>query len=655
MTALRSGPVVPARIERDAQGLPFAPAFGDIYHPRAGALAQARHVFLGGNGLPARWAGRECFVVLENGFGIGNNFLATWAAWRDDPQRCERLHYVAVEQHPPNRADIASLARDPALAALAPELAAAWPPLVRQLHCLDFDDARVRLLLAFGDAQDWMRELVLQADAIYLDGFAPDRNPRMWSPRLLKAVGRLAAPGATAATWSAARVVRDGLQAAGFAVERRAGSGGKRDITVAHAAPAGASRRVPPGRPAPRAVERHALVVGAGLAGCAVAWALAQQGWRSTLIDRHDAPAGEASGNPAGIFHGVVHADDGVHARWFRAAAMAAARAVRHAVTRHGVRGSADGLLRLDDTPLDQRLALLERLGLPPELVQALDADQASRRAGVPLARGAWFFPEGGWVDPAGLCRSYLRRAGEAVEWRGATAVARIESRGERWTLLASDGTAIADSATLVLANAGGAAALLGDLDWPLQQSRGQVSIADAAAWRIGGGSLPRLPIAGGAYLLPDVDGRVLFGATSQRDDPDPTVRDADHAHNLAQLQRLVDAPRAPGPLQGRTAWRCAAIDRLPLVGAVPDAHAAPGRDPTQPRFVPRRPGLYVCIGGGSRGITHSALAAQVLASWVSGAPVPVDAGLLDAVDPARFVARSVRRAASRAAGFRPA
>ena len=75
---MKSRAIVPARIEFDADGLPYAPDFGDRYHPRIGALAQARHVFLAGNDLPARWAGRERFTVLETGFGLGNNFLATW-------------------------------------------------------------------------------------------------------------------------------------------------------------------------------------------------------------------------------------------------------------------------------------------------------------------------------------------------------------------------------------------------------------------------------------------------------------------------------------------------------------------------------------------------------------------------------------------------
>ena len=81
---MKTEPIVPARIDWSDAAAPFAPDFDDVYHPRDGALAQARHVFLGGNGLPQRWRGRERFVVLETGFGLGNNFLATWAAWRDD-------------------------------------------------------------------------------------------------------------------------------------------------------------------------------------------------------------------------------------------------------------------------------------------------------------------------------------------------------------------------------------------------------------------------------------------------------------------------------------------------------------------------------------------------------------------------------------------
>ena len=126
--------LVPARLQTTADGIPFSPRYGDVYHPRSGALAQARHVFLEGSGLPGRWAGRDRFVVLETGFGLGNNFLATWDAWRRDPAACARLHFVSVDEAPLARDELRRVPRDPALAPLAGSLADAWPVLTPDLH-----------------------------------------------------------------------------------------------------------------------------------------------------------------------------------------------------------------------------------------------------------------------------------------------------------------------------------------------------------------------------------------------------------------------------------------------------------------------------------------------------------------------------------------
>jgi tRNA 5-methylaminomethyl-2-thiouridine biosynthesis bifunctional protein len=643
---MKTSPIVPARIEASPDGVPFCAAFGDVYHPRGGALAQARHVFLAGNGLPARWRGRERFVIAETGFGLGNNFLAAWAAWRADEQRCERLDFVSVELHPPPRADLAAWPRDDAvITELAQALARQWPPLSHNLHQLRFDGGRVTLHLAFGDVAQWLPEWVLEADAFFLDGFAPDRNPRMWEPRLFKSLSRLAAPGATAATWSVARGVRDRLQAAGFDVRKAAGQGGKRDITVASFAPRGATRSLPPGRPRPRAVERHALIVGGGLAGCAAAWALAEQGWRSTVFDGHREPASEGSGNPAGLFHGVVTPDDGLHARWHRAAALSFEPVARAAV-RAGVPGSVQGLLRLayevQDVQALRRLAA--SLGLPAEYVEALSPQEATERAGMVLRDPAWFYPGGGWVSPRALAAWYLGLAAEHSDWRGGVRVDRLHHDGGRWQLLGAGGEELARSSTVVLANAGDALRLLDAHDWPVDAIRGQVSVAPAAGLR-----LPTLPLAGSGYVLPPVDGRAVFGATAQRGDGDPAVRAADHADNLTRLRRLCgEALELPAAgLEGRVGWRWTAADRLPVIGAVPDASATPVGAGDQPRFVPRRDGLFVFTALGSRGIGVSALGARLLAAWVTGAPAPVDASLMDAVDPARFAARARRRSFS--------
>ncbi len=662
---MRTAPVVAGRVEFDGDGVPYSSEFGDRYHPRQGALAQARQVFLGGNGLPARWRGRHRFVVLETGFGLGGNFLTTWRAWLDDAERCGQLHFISIEARPLGRDDLAGLPRDTELASLAAQLATAWPPLTCNLHRLAFEDGRVQLLLAFGDVADWLPQIVASVDAFYLDGFAPAMNPQMWQPRLFKAMARIAAPDATAATWSVARPVREGLGAAGFEVSLAPGSGGKREITMARFAPrftprVGARRGAtlaPTANPAPP--HEPVAIIGGGLAGCAAVWALAEQGRSSLLFERHAELAGEGSGNAAGLFHGVVHLDDGHHARFHRSAAFEAQRAVVAAIAGLDVRGSASGLLRIESRAADAAAlqATIEQLGLPDDYVRAVSPSEGGTLAGLAVAAPAWFFAGGGWVDPRGLALSFVARAAKRTEVRCGTDVAAIRRVGDSWQLLDASARIIATADTVVLANAGAALDLLGTPAWPVSRTRGQISAMAADRWPRA--RLLRLPIAGSGYLLPAVEDRLWFGASSQEDDADPLLRAEDHRDNAARLAGLLASPPSIdiAALAGRVGFRWSSADRLPLIGAVPlsaagsvlglQAGAELSPRPDQPRFAPRAPGLFVFIGLGSRGIAAAALGGQVLASWVTGAPMPVEADLLDAIDPARFASRRHRRQAA--------
>jgi tRNA 5-methylaminomethyl-2-thiouridine biosynthesis bifunctional protein len=633
------GHVTPARIDFSDPAVPRSPEFDDVYHARAGATEQAAHVFLGGNGLPGRWQSRPSFVVLETGFGLGHNFLATWAAWRADARRCERLTFVSIERHPPTLHDLQRAHAGGSEAALAQQLAAAWPAPTPDLHAIDFERGRVRLLLALGDIARVVPELVLRADAIYLDGFAPDRNPAMWDGRALDRLSRLAAPGATLATWCVARAVRERLAAQGFAVEKAPGFGGKREMTVARFAP-----RFQPAPPPGRQVQpvQHVAVVGAGLAGAGVARALARSGLQVSVIERHAAPASGASGNLAGLFHGVVHGDDGLHERWFRACAVHAGRVLRQAVADGHVEGRVDGLLRLQTGMAhDAMRARLVARSLPHDFVQALHPRDASARAGCSLAPPAWFYPGGGWVSPGGLVRWGLTAA--AVALRTGEPVARIEPWAQGWRLFDPSGRALLEADAVVLA--GGTDALgLADAPcpWPLQRVRGQVSLLPADA-----PGLPRLalPLAGQGYALTLPDGRLLFGATSQTDDDDAALRAEDHLANLARLRSLAGWDAGDGlaaAAKGRVGWRVASADRLPLLGAWP-APAAAGMRRDQARLWPRQGGLFAFTALGSRGIAQSLLGGEVLAAWITGQPMPLPASLLDAVDPARVPAKAAR------------
>ncbi len=633
---MKSQPVVPARIDFSG-GTPYAPDFADLYHPRAGALAQAHHVFLLGNGLPQRWQGREHFVVLETGFGLGNNFLATWAAWRDDPHRCDRLWFVSVEKHPPTLADLARAHEGSAEAALAHALQSAWPPLTPNLHTLAFDGGRITLLLALGDAAQWLPEIVARVDAFYLDGFAPERNPAMWDARLFKALGRLAAPGATAATWSVARSVRDGLQRTGFIAERAPGFGDKREMTVARFEPR-FMPRPPPGR-VPPVSGREALVIGAGLAGAATAQALARLGFACRVLDAGPGPAQGASGNAAGLFHGTVHANDGPHARFVRAAALEAARSLRPLVEAGRVPGQVQGLLRIEATlPIVAMRARLDALGLPPGWVEAMDAPTAAALAGWPLAGPAWFYPGGGWIDPTALVRHWL--ADPAIDVACGMPVDSVRRRADRWQALDAAGLVLGEADVVVLAAALGTVRLAGDAAWPLESVRGQVTWVPPGVM-----PPPRVPVAGAGYAIPLPGGAVLCGATSRSGDEQPDLLEGDHRHNMERLAGLANLPPVAAPLNGRVGWRLTVQDRLPVVGALPTAAGGARHD--QPRLMPREPGLFVHAALGSRGLTWAALNAMSLAATIAGVPSPLESSLLDAIDPARFDARAVRRSAS--------
>lgn len=659
---MRTQPIVPAELGTRPAGhdegsvsgvseLPYSPAFGDVYHAAAGALPQARHVFLGGNGLPQRWSGRPRFVILETGFGLGNNFLAAWDAWRTDPQRCERLVFVSIEKHPPRLADLARVHEASPLPELARQLVAAWPPLAPGLHTLTFEAARVQLLLGLGDVADLLPALVAQVDAFFLDGFAPAKNPQMWEAAVLQRLGRLAAPGATAATWSAARGVRDGLQAAGFEVSLAPGFAGKREMTTARFAPRH-QPEPPAGGLRTATCERQALIIGAGLAGAAAAWGLAEQGWHSTVLDAAATPAGGASGNPGGLFHAIVHGEDGIHARAHRAAALATAALAGRWIAEGEVCGQLAGMLRLDARlPDDEATALQARLGLPADVLHWLPQAMAASRVGTDLPSGGWIFGQGGWLRPADYVRAMLAASG--ASFVGEASVARLVRRDGLWEAQDATGLCLARAPVAIVAAGPASAALLApltDAPMPLAAVRGQITQLPASVPSL---HPPHVPVAGAGYALQLEDGSLLCGATTQHHDDEPAPRPADDTHNLEQAIRLgaLDAsalPAAQALAQGRVGWRAVTPDRLPLVGAVPlPATQLAGRRLDQSRLVPRLRdadgGLYVLSGLGSRGITWSALAGRLLASWVSGSPCPVEADLRDALDPARFVARAAR------------
>ncbi|MAZ16506.1 MAG: 5-methylaminomethyl-2-thiouridine methyltransferase [Ahrensia sp.] len=210
--------------------MPYSRRFGDYFYSQSDGQAECRHVFLGGNGLPDRWNMSGDFTIGELGFGTGLNFLETWRNWRES-RSAGSLSFVSFEAFPMAAEHIErALASWPELYGLAEKLLAHWP----SLSGIPTDwamDERTTLTVTVGDALDGVRNWRGPADAWYLDGFAPARNPEMWSSDLMQAVADRTKRGGTFASYTSAGWVRRNLQAAGFSVEKRPGHAGKREMT----------------------------------------------------------------------------------------------------------------------------------------------------------------------------------------------------------------------------------------------------------------------------------------------------------------------------------------------------------------------------------------------------------------------------------------
>jgi tRNA U34 5-methylaminomethyl-2-thiouridine-forming methyltransferase MnmC len=200
--------------------LPISTRFNDPYFSLANGLDETRHVFLGGNDLPARL--RPGFHIAELGFGTGLNLLATVLVAQTP------IRFTSFEAYPMTALDIARALRAfPEAEAVAGPFLHQWVQGARSFHL-----GPVAVEVVMGDARETLPQWQGRADAWFLDGFSPAKNPELWSPDLMAEVARHTKPGGTFATYTAAGFVRRGLQAAGFGVERRKGHGHKRHMTA---------------------------------------------------------------------------------------------------------------------------------------------------------------------------------------------------------------------------------------------------------------------------------------------------------------------------------------------------------------------------------------------------------------------------------------
>jgi len=586
----------------DDDGPPRSRRFGDVYFSREGGLAEARVVFLAGCGLPERWANRRRFTVAELGFGTGLNIVAMLELWRRAKPPAARLSIFSVEAEPLTAEEAErALAVWPDLAPLAAPLLARWPGRRAGFHRVELPEFDACLDVAVMDAAAALDAWDGRADAWFLDGFAPAKNPDMWSPSLMRSVAERSAPGARAATYTVAGDVRRGLAAAGFEVMRQPGFAGKRHRLEARL-PGGPRPDLAPPERAP-----SVAIVGAGIAGAALARAFRVLGVEPRVYEGRGAGAG-ASGNPAALVTPRLDAGLGAPAQLH---VQAFATAVRLYTTLGGA-VVARGVWQLEAGPRDAaRFARIAGSDLfePGALVVA-SAEAVGAVLGEPSPPGL-SLTDALVIAPEAALAAWLRDV-EPCD------VAALERARGGWRLLDSAGLVRGEAEVVCLASGHRLAQL-----WPaapIQPVRGQLTwtaegAAAAAAW--------------GAYVAPNAGGGLIFGATHDRDDADDAWRAEDDARTLAALARRLPALAArvsAGPLQGRASVRATTPDRLPLAG-----EAAPG--------------LFVHGGFGARGFTLAPLLAEHVAARILDVPSPLPRALSRLVDPGRFAERARRKA----------
>ncbi|MBP6008024.1 MAG: FAD-dependent 5-carboxymethylaminomethyl-2-thiouridine(34) oxidoreductase MnmC [Rhodoferax sp.] len=591
------------------------------------------------------WQGQIVWRILDTDFGSGKQFIERWLAWQRDPDRPRMLHYVALCETACSVADLKTLGQSKTeFLELTSTLAGLWWGLLPGFHRLSLDQGRVLLTMCVGPILPMLKAQQFEADELV---FHPPATHDSDLPWLLKALARCCRRGTV--------VHREPVPLADKLASNEALTQALADTGFHLACDSNPelpfqptdqmwrfdppwqikrSRQTAPSAPIPAG---QCVVIGAGLAGASVAAALARRGWQVQVIDQADAPAFGASGLPVGLVVPHVSRDDCLLSRLSRSGARLMLQQASEMLLKGKDWGPSGVLERqIDGVPQ-----------LPPQWPdtgltwsQEMPHAPMSNPSGS-VGPGLWH-PYGAWIKPTELVKAWLALPG--ITFQGGAKVASLHQRVGGWDLLDVTGECVTHAHQVVLANASGAFELLSELTQKAktiqglqpnllktQEMRGLLSWSDDASadQTTEGHGFPALPVNGYGSLIPAIPlgrGSAWFMGSSYQDAIEPERSDTDnHAINLAHLRKLLPdlATRLSLAFQSGQvkAWkgvRCVTVDRLPVVG---------------PLQVNGQAGLWLCAGMGSRGLSFSALCAELLAARMGGEPLPVEAKLADALD----------------------
>lgn len=552
--------------------------------------------------LLAHSHGLPTWRVLDTGMSP-ERLLSLWQAWRSMKAAPRVLHLVVICPSPASVDELLQAGQALGLQSLSTELAAQWNGLLPGFQRVSLADGRFQLTLCLGQLLPMLRELSFETDSLWLDA------TQAWDRWCLKALARCCRRGAMAVCAPPTTELQQSLGQIGFFL----------DGHIARYDPPWQIRNRHD-KPSP-SQPTDCAIIGAGLAGAAVAASLARRGWQVKVYDAAPAPAAGASGLPVGLLVPHVSSDDSPRSRLSRAGLR---------LTRH----EAQRLLRShqDWAPtgvLERRLG--RPLGLPrwwptqdTELSQSAAPVDALWHADTEHSPELWH-PQAAWIKPAALVKAWLRTAG--VQFIGDKHVTGLQQLAHGWRLVHQNGQTLSQASHVVLANAVQSTRLLSTLQEEpslpaLQAVRGRLSFGPQLS--VVADMLPAYPVNGLGSLIPGVpspQGLAWYAGASYEDMQAPELpTEKIHQENFSKLRQLL--PRSATALEPTFlssqvgSWsglRCVSPDRSPWVGALQ---------------MTSHPTLWISTAMGSRGLNLSFLCAELLAGWMQGEPLPLERSL---------------------------
>lgn len=648
--------ITPAQIVWDGDE-PQSAQFNDIYFSTDDGVAETEYVFLAANQLAERWAmleSGEMHTLAETGFGTGLNFLCARRLWLQVAPVNARLHFISCEKYPLKLEDLeralSAFEQSEELSAGAAQLFRGWPLPLIGFHRLSFDQGRIELTLLFGDATEQLAKLNASVDTWFLDGFAPAKNPEMWSDLLFKQISRLSRVGARVASFTSAGIVKRGLESVGFTVSKQKGFGRKREMIIADytqtqtATQAHQYQHPWLARPVQTKPKRIA-VIGAGISGACTAWALSKRGLSVDIYERGAAIANAGSSNPQGALYIKLPAKPQLQSRFHLAGLQYSLSLIRMLGLNNGEIADLCGLLQIAKDFKDQQVLYnISQSGIyPKELLRSVSATKATELAGTVIEKGGLYFPNSGWVAPQRLAEHLISLSGASLKLNQAALSIKCSTDG--WRINGSD------EYTHIVFCTAWQTDLIDELtELSLKPIRGQTTLVSAES-----ADQLRCVVCSEGYISPALAGRYCFGSSFKAGDSSTEIRPAEHQHNRDLLSRVLPALAAQLLAQeatGNAASRAGSRDYLPLSGPLCSSNEmklryAKLRNNAKSRFegiAPWSPGLYVNLGQGSKGLVTCPLTAELIASQICDEPLPLEQALVDLISPQRFTLRALKR-----------